>query len=293
MKQNDDVLKRIEEHYPGLSKGQKRLADHVSAHYDKTVYLTAARLGKEVGVSESTVVRFALELGYTGYPEFQQELEELVRNRLTSVQRIEVSGERIDASHILRSVLKSDRQNLKETLEMADEEEFARAVTMLKEARRIYVLGVRSCAALASFLGFYLNFICEDVRLIHTNSVSETFEQMLSVSDQDVFVGISFPRYSKRTARVMEFARARGCACIAITDSAQSPLAAFADSILMCHSNMLSFADSLVAPLSMINALIVALGREKETEIRRSLSDLETIWKEYEVYDSDESREHL
>ena len=293
MKQNDDVLKRIETHYPTLSKGQKRLADYICAHYDKAVYLTAARLGKEVGVSESTVVRFALELGYGGYPELQSALEEVVRNRLTSVQRIDVSGERIDARHILQSVLKSDRQNLKETLETADEEEFGRTVAMLKNARRIYVLGVRSCAALASFLGFYLNFICEDVRLIHTNSVSETFEQMLSVSDKDVFVGISFPRYSKRTARVMEFARARGCACIAITDSEQSPLASLADAILMCRSNMLSFADSLVAPLSMINALIVALSHEKQSEIRQSLSDLETIWKEYEVYDSEESREHL
>ena len=198
------------------------------------MYLTASRLGSVVGVSESTVVRFANELGYEGYPSLQRALEELVKKRLTTLQRIEVSKERVKKDHVLTSVLQSDMENIKETLESVNEEEFRHAVELLMNARRIYILGVRSCAALASFLGFYLNFICDDVRLIHTNSVSETFEQMLNVDEKDVVVGISFPRYSKRTVKVMEFVKSRGSACIAITDSQLSPLVTYADSVLMC-----------------------------------------------------------
>ncbi len=286
MNQSSDALKRIRERFPHLSRGQKMLANYILEHYDKAVYLTASHLGELVGVSESTVVRFANELGYDGYPGLQKSLEELVKTRLTTLQRLEVSKERVNRDHILSSVLQSDRENLKATLENVSETEFRHAVDLLKQARRIYILGVRSCAALASFLGFYLNFIMSDVRLIHTNSVSETFEQMLNVGPQDVFVGISFPRYSKRTVKVMEFAKSRGSATVAITDSQLSPLVAYADSVLMCQSNMISFADSLVAPLSVINAVIVALSQEKQGEIRQSLSNLETIWKEYDVYDS-------
>lgn len=289
MNQSSDVLKRIHERFPHLSKGQKLLATYITEHYDKAVYLTASRLGSVVGVSESTVVRFANELGYDGYPSLQRALEELVKKRLTTLQRIEVSKERVKKNHVLTSVLQSDMENIKATLESVNESEFRHAVELLKSARRIYILGVRSCAALASFLGFYLNFICDDVRLIHTNSVSETFEQMLNVDEKDVVVGISFPRYSKRTVKVMEFVKSRGSACIAITDSQLSPLVAYADSVLMCRSDMISFADSLVAPLSVINALIVALSQEKQGEMMKSLSKLEKIWKEYDVYDSDDS----
>ncbi len=288
MNLTEDVLKRIEERYAGLSKGQKRLADYILNHYDKAVYLTASKLGQEASVSESTVVRFAIELGYDGYPELGAALEELVKNRLTSVQRMEVSTGHINHEHVLASVLHADIENLKDTLDEVDEEQFAKAVSMIKQARRVYILGVRSCAALASFLGFYLNFICDDVKLIHTNSVSETFEQVLNVNDQDVFIGISFPRYSKRTSRVMEFARSRGAKCIAITDSELSPLVPLADNALLGRSNMISFADSLVAPLSVINALIVALSLEKQEEIKGSLADLESIWMQYDVYNSDQ-----
>ena len=284
----DDVLMRIRSRYAKLSKGQKRLADYISEHYDKAVYLTASRLGNEVGVSESTVVRFAIELGYDGYPELEAALEELVKNRLTSVQRIEVSTERINQEHVLTSVLHADIENLKETLEGVDEAQFNQVVHTLKHARRVYILGVRSCASLASFLGFYLNFICGDVKLIHTNSVSETFEQVLHIGKEDVFIGISFPRYSKRTSRVMEFAKSRGCTCVAITDSELSPLIAFADSVLLCRSNMISIADSLVAPLSVINALVVALSLEKQEEIKGSLADLESIWMQYDVYNREQ-----
>ncbi len=286
MNHTEDVLTRIQEKYKGLSKGQKRLADYITDHYDKAVYLTASRMGKTVGVSESTVVRFANELGYEGYPELMHSLEELVKNRLTSVQRMEVTSGRIRKEHLLQTVIHSDIENLKETLEGVDEGQFLEIVERLKKARRVYILGVRSCSALADFIGFYLNFILDDVRLIHTNSVSETFEQMLGVGQDDVFIGISFPRYSRRTARVMEFAKTRGCACIAITDSEMSPLLDFADNCLMCRSNMISFADSLVAPLSVINALIVALSYEKQADIKSSLSDLEAIWMKYDVYNN-------
>lgn len=286
MNHTEDVLTRIREHYKSLSKGQKRLADYITEHYDKAVYLTAARMGSTVGVSESTVVRFANELGYEGYPELMRSLEELVKNRLTSVQRIEVTSGRIQKDKLLKTVLHSDIENLRQTQETVDEGQFAEVIERLKNARRVYILGVRSCAALAGFLGFYLNFVLKDVRLIQTNSVSETFEQMLNVGKEDVFIGISFPRYSKRTARVMEFAKSRGCACIAITDSDMSPLVEFADNSLMCCSNMLSFADSLVAPLSVINALIVALSYERQDDIKASLTDLESIWMKYDVYNS-------
>ncbi len=293
MNHTEDVLTRIRERYPHMSKGQKKLADHITQHYDKVVYMTAAKLGQTVGVSESTVVRFADELGYDGYPAMAEALEKLAKDRLTSVQRIEVSDERLGKEHILTTVLHEDIDNLKATLEHVDETAFSETVQLLKGARRIYILGVRSCASLAGFLSFYLNFICEDVRLIQTNSISETFEQMMNVGAEDVFIGISFPRYSRRTARVMEFAKSRGCTCIAITDADQSPLANLADQSLLCRSNMISFADSLVAPLSVINALIVALSREKQEEIKGKFTDLESIWMQYDVYNSGDSGKGL
>ncbi len=278
MAQGNDVLKRINERYPHLSKGQKLLANYITEHYEKAVYLTASKLGQIVGVSESTVVRFANELGYDGYPSLQRALEELVKVRLTALQRMEVSKGRMDQSHILTSILQADMDNIKATLEMADEEEFKKAVDAILRSRRIYILGVRSCASLAAFLGFYMNLLFDDVRLIHTNSVSETFEQMLKIGAEDVVIGISFPRYSKRTVRAMEFAKSRGAKVVAVTDSDVSPLIPFSDYTLKARSDMVSFVDSLVAPLS--------IGRRDE--ITHSLSSLESIWKEYDVYDSEE-----
>ena len=288
MAQGNDVLKRINERYPHLSKGQKLLANYITEHYEKAVYLTAPKLGQVVGVSESTVVRFANELGYDGYPSLQRALEELVKVRLTALQRMEVSKGRMDQSHILTSVLQADMDNIKATLEMADEEEFKKAVEVILHSRRIYILGVRSCASLAAFLGFYMNLLFDDVRLIHTNSVSETFEQMLKIGAEDVVIGISFPRYSKRTVRAMEFAKSTGAKVVAVTDSDLSPLLPFSDYTLKARSDMVSFVDSLVAPLSLLNSLIVALSMGRRDEITHSLTSLESIWKEYDVYDSEE-----
>ena len=288
MAQGNDVLKRINERYPHLSKGQKLLANYITEHYEKAVYLTASKLGQIVGVSESTVVRFANELGYDGYPSLQRALEELVKVRLTALQRMEVSKGRMDQSHILTSILQADMDNIKATLEMADEEGFKKAVDAILRSRRIYILGVRSCASLAAFLGFYMNLLFDDVRLIHTNSVSETFEQMLKIGAEDVVIGISFPRYSKRTVRAMEFAKSRGAKVVAVTDSDVSPLIPFSDYTLKARSDMVSCVDSLVAPLSLLNSLIVALSIGRRDEITHSLSSLESIWKEYDVYDSEE-----
>lgn len=288
MHNQNDLIKRINEKFPKLSKGQKLLANYILKHYEKAVFLTAAKLGNIVGVSESTVVRFANELGYDGYPRLQRALEELVKNKLTSVQRMEVTSGRIDQAHILKSVLHSDAEKIKHTLEELDEEIFDDAVDMILNAKNIYVLGVRSCASLAGFLSFYMNFIFDNVKHIHTNSVSEMFEQILRVGPEDVVIGISYPRYSKRTIKAMEFAKSRNANLIAITDSALSPITQFAELSLLARSDMASFVDSLVAPMSLINALIVSLSLKRKEHIRYSLEELERIWTEYEVYDDDD-----
>lgn len=288
MHKQNDLIKRINEKYPKLSKGQKLLANYILKNYEKAVFLTAAKLGTIVGVSESTVVRFANELGYDGYPRLQRALQELVKTKLTSVQRMEVTSGRIDKDHILKSVLQSDAEKIKHTLDELDEEIFDAAVDKILQADKIYILGVRSCAALASFLGFYMNLIFDNVKLIHTNSVSEMFEQIRRVNSNDVVIGISYPRYSKRTIKAMEFARSRGANVVAITDSALSPITQYADMSLLAASDMASFVDSLVAPLSLINALIVSLSLKKQDVIKQALEDLENIWTEYEVYDDEE-----
>lgn len=286
MKRSEDVLSRIQDQYPKLSKGQKLLAGYIREHYDKAVYLTASKLGATVGVSESTVVRFALELGYEGYPSMQRALEELVKNKLTAKQRMEVSQGRVNPDKLLSSVLQMDMENIKTTLEHVDEAVFKEATEAILKARRIYILGVRSCSVLANFLGFYLNLIFENVRQVTTNSASETFEQMLQVSEEDVVICISYPRYSKRTVRTAEFAKSRNAKVVSITDSDMSPLVPVSDYVLMAQSDMVSFVDSLVAPLSLINALILALSSAKRDEIGKSLETLEQIWREYDVYDS-------
>jgi DNA-binding MurR/RpiR family transcriptional regulator len=286
MHRQNDLIKRINTNYSKLSKGQKLLANYIIDHYEKAVFLTAARLGKIVGVSESTVVRFANELGYDGYPKLQRALEELVKTKLTSIQRVEVTSDRIDQAHVLKSVLQSDADKIKYTLEEIDEEVFDQAVEMILQARTIYIIGVRSCAALANFLGFYFNLVFDNVKLIHTNSVSEMFEQIYRLKEDDVVIGISFPRYSKRTLKAMEFAKARKAGVITITDSLLSPMIQFADCSLIARSDMASFVDSLVAPLSLINALIVALCMKKKDVVVEALGNLESIWTEYQVYDN-------
>ena len=276
----NDLIHRIRKSMPKLSKGQRLIANYILEHYEKAVFLTAAKLGAIVGVSESTVVRFANELGYDGYPKFQ--------DALTAMQRLEVTTDRMDVNHVLKAVLQMDEEKLRYTREQIDEEPFNGAVESIIEAKTIYVLGVRSCAGLASFLGFYLNIIFDNVKVVNTNSISEMFEVIHRISKEDVIIGISFPRYSKRVMKALEFAQTRQAHVIAITDSYISPIAGYADYALVGRSEMVSFVDSLVAPLSIINAIIVALSLRKKDEISTNLEKLEDIWVEYEVYDDSE-----
>lgn len=290
MKNNrtNELLNQIRERYAKLSKGQKLLADYIMENYDKAVFLTASRLGKTVGVSESTVVRFATQLGYEGYPEFQRALEELVRNKLNSIQRMEVAYGRISQSEILETVLQFDAEKIKMTVANIDKDHFEKAVDMMLHAKRIYIVGIRSCAPLASFLGFYLNLIFENVTLVNTNSSSEIFEQLIRIGEEDVIIGISFPRYSVRTLKALEFANNRKAKIITLTDSMHSPMTSYASCNLIARSDMASIVDSLVAPLSVVNALVVALCMKKRDEITKTLGTLEEIWDEYQVYNKDE-----
>lgn len=288
MANTNDLLNRINHKYGSMSKGQKLLATYITDNYDKAVFLTAAKMGETVGVSESTVVRFAMSLGYKGYPEFQKALEELVRNKLNSVQRMEVTYGRISQSEILETVLQSDADKLKATLEKIDHNAFELAVDTILSAKNIYIVGIRSCAPLASFLSFYLTLMFDNVRLLHTNSSSEIFEQMVRIDEDDVIIGISFPRYSMRTLKALEFANNRSAKVITITDSIHSPMNLYSSCNLIADSDMASIVDSLVAPLSVINALIVALCMKKQKEVAKTLTTLEEIWDEYQVYENDE-----
>lgn len=284
----NDLTSRINECYGSLSKGQKILATYITDNYDKAVFLTAAKMGQVVGVSESTVVRFATHLGYKGYPEFQKALEEMVRNKLNSIQRMEVTYGRISQSHILETVLQSDQEKIKDTLEHIDEHAFELAVDTIIKAKHIYIVGIRSCAPLAAFMAFYFNLMFENVTLLQTNNSSELFEQMVRISKDDVIIGISFPRYSMRTLKAMEFANNRNAKVITLTDSVYSPMNLYSSCNLIARSDMASIVDSLVAPLSVINALIVALCMKKQGEVAKTLETLEDIWNEYQVYENDE-----
>jgi DNA-binding MurR/RpiR family transcriptional regulator len=271
-----------------MSKGQKLIATYITDNYDKAVFLTAAKMGEIVGVSESTVVRFATCLGYKGYPEFQKALEEMVRTKLNSVQRMEVTYGRITQSEILQTVLSSDADKIKSTLEKIDHAAFELAVDTILDAKNIYIIGIRSCAPLASFLAFYCNLMFENVHLVTTNSSSELFEQMLRINEADTIIGISFPRYSMRTLKALEFANNRNAKVITLTDSVHSPMNLYSSCNLIADSDMASIVDSLVAPLSVINALIVALCMKKQKEVAGTLTTLEDIWDEYQVYENDE-----
>lgn len=284
----NDLTSRINECYGSLSKGQKILATYITDNYDKAVFLTAAKMGQVVGVSESTVVRFATHLGYKGYPEFQKALEEMVRNKLNSIQRMEVTYGRISQSHILETVLQSDQEKIKDTLEHIDEHAFELAVDTIIKAKHICIVGIRSCAPLAAFMAFYFNLMFENVTLLQTNNSSELFEQMVRISKDDVIIGISFPRYSMRTLKAMEFANNRNAKVITLTDSVHSPMNLYSSCNLIARSDMASIVDSLVAPLSVINALIVALCMKKQGEVAKTLETLEDIWNEYQVYENDE-----
>ncbi|MCI9472456.1 MAG: MurR/RpiR family transcriptional regulator [Flavonifractor sp.] len=280
-----DILSAIQGSMGSFSKGQKLIARFILESYDKAAFMTASKLGRTVNVSESTVVRFAAELGYDGYPAMQKALQEMIRSKLTSVQRIEVSNDRIGNQDILSMVMQSDIEKIRMTLEETDREQFEGAVDAIVSARHIYILGVRSAAALSSFLGFYFNLIFDNVTMVSATSTSEIFEQLLRIGPGDVILGVSFPRYSRRTVKAMEFSRNRGAETIAITDSETSPLTATATLTLLAKSDMASFVDSLVAPLSLVNALIVSIGRRKNEDLSQTFAALEQMWDEYEVYE--------
>lgn len=288
---NNDLIAKLENLMPTFSKGQRTIAKYIIEHYDKATFMTAAKLGATVGVSESTVVRFAVELGYDGYPELQRVLQEFIRVKLTSVQRMEISDEKMSGGDILGAVLSSDVEKIRQTREEVNRADFEAVVDTIIHARRIYILGVRSAAALANFMGFYFNLVFDNVRLVSTTSVSEMFEQILRAGEGDVVIGISFPRYSRRTVKALQYAKSKGASVIAITDSVFSPLAKYADKTLMARSDMVSFVDSLVAPLSLINALIVSVTMKRRAEVEQSLQNLESIWDEYEVYEKQNDNE--
>lgn len=275
-----------------LSKGHKKLVKYISENYDKAAFMTASKLGETVGVSESTVVRFATEMGFKGYPELQKELQQMIKSKLTAVQRMEVSSNLIGEDNAIKKVLNGDVELIRDTLESVSEVEFKKAVEIINKAKRIYILGVRSSAALASFLYFYLNPVFENVVLVDTSSGSEMFEQMFRISEEDVCVAISFPRYSKQTINALRFINDRGTKIIAITDSNVSPIAEYADTLLVAKSDMVSVVDSLVAPLSLINALIVALTFSRREEVYNNFNKLESIWDEYQVYDKSDGDEN-
>ena len=285
---NQDFLTVLKENAPGFSKGQRRIAAYITEAYDKAAFMTANRLGKTVGVSESTVVRFAVDLGYDGYPSMQKAMQEMVLNRLTSVQRIEVANDRLGDQDIISMVLHSDMEKLRRTEETVNREEFSASVNAILKAKRVYILGVRSAAPLANFLGYYLNYMFNNVNVISGFSAGEMFEKIVGITSEDAVVAFSFPRYSSSTIKGARYCRSTGASVIGITDSAQSPLAQCCDHVLLAKSDMVSLVDSLVAPLSMVNALIVAIAAKREKELARTFDTLERIWDEYEVYEKQE-----
>jgi len=282
MEIKEDLSQRISSNYKDMSKGQKAIATYILNSYDKAAHMTAIKLGEAVNVSESTVVRFAYMLGYDGYPKFQKALQEMLRNKLTFVQRAEiVSG--LEASTVLKSTLKADMDNIRFTIEEADNETFEKVVDSILSARTIYILGLRSALPLVQFMSYYFNFLFENIKVV-TSGVNDIFEQLIHAGPQDVLIAISFPRYARRTVEALEFSKDRGAKIIAITDSLLSPLTNYADHTLIARSDMASFADSLVAPLSLINALIIAISIRRKADVSSEFSDLEKIWDKYKVY---------
>ena len=280
-----DILSILQEKAPTFSKGQKRIARYITEAYDKAAFMTANRLGKTVGVSESTVVRFAVDLGFDGYPSMQKAMQEMVLNRLTSVQRIEVANDRLGNQDVVSMVLHSDMEKLRQTGETLDREEFSAAVNAVLKAKRVYILGVRSVAPLANFLGYYLNYMFNNVHVISGVSAGEMFEKIVGVNSEDVVIAFSFPRYSSSTTKGAQYCRSAGATVIGFTDSKLSPLGQCSDHVLIAKSDMVSLVDSLVAPLSIVNALIVAIAAKKEKELSQTFANLERIWDEYDVYE--------
>ena len=318
-----DILTILQEQAPTFSKGQRLIARYIRESYDKAAFMTANRLGKTVGVSESTVVRFAVDLGFDGYPSMQKAMQEMVLNRLTSVQRIEVTNDRIGDQDVVSTVIQSDMEKLRQTDELVSREEFHEAVNAILGAKRVYILGVRSVAPLASFLGYYLNYMFNNVHIVTTSGTVEMFEKIVGVNSDDVVIAFSFPRYSSATTKGAQYCRSTGATVIGVTDSRLSPLGQNCDHVLLTKSDMVSLVDSLVAPLSLVNALIVALAAKRENElaksdmvslvdslvaplsivnalivaiaakrekeVHRTFEALERIWDEYDVYEKQEN----
>jgi DNA-binding MurR/RpiR family transcriptional regulator len=279
-----NLITLITEKMPTFSKGQKRIARYILEHYDAAAFMTANKLGEAVGVSESTVVRFATELQFDGYPRLQRAMQELVRSKLTSVQRIEVTRARMRDDEVLDNIMACDIANIRQTLEELPQDVFYQAVDAIVGARRVYIFGAGSCRALANFLAYYLKMLLVDIHLIYTNSETEIFEEMLHIDESDAIIGFSFPRYSSKAVKAMHFAHSRHAKVIAITDSPASPIAEQASYLLLAHSDMATIVDSLVAPLSIINALIVAASLKKMDGVTQTLGKLEDLWEKYEVY---------
>ena len=282
------LLGRIDMKLQSMSKGQKLIAHFIEQHYDQAAFLTASKLGELVGVSESTVVRFATEIGYSGYPELQKAMQEMIKDKLTSVQRIDVSAAKIDNGDVLETVLNQDIQKIRHTIEETSRDDFKRAVEAIINAEHIYIYGARSASALASFLGYYFGLIFDNVHIITTGSRSGVYESLFRISEKDALIGISFPRYSSVAVNAMSFAHSRGAATVSITDNMLSPLVPHSSSVLIARSDMASVVDSLVAPLSLINALIVATVIERKDEVKATFEELESVWNEQGVYASSE-----
>lgn len=281
---NNDLFSEIKSKMSGMSKGHKLIAAFILEHYDKAAFMTALKLGSTVGVSESTVVRMATELGFDGYPALQRALQDVMRNKLTAVQRIDVTSDRIGENDIMEKVLNLDIERIRKTLEEASKEDFNRCVDTVMNSKTIYIIGSRSAASLAHFMNYYFNLIFPNVKLVTASTTSEMFEQILRIGSDDVIIGISFPRYSNQTVKALKYAKDHNARVIAITDSKSSPLVPFSDNVLIARSDMASFVDSLVAPLSVINALIAAVSIRARERVSETFERLENIWEEYEVY---------
>lgn len=286
----ESIIELISDRLPRMSKGHKAIANYIIESYDKAAYMTAAKLGEETGVSESTVVRFTMELGFEGYPHFQAALKEELKSKLTSVQRLNYTERFDDDQTAVRDIMKGDMENLKETIAGLDDEAMTKAVDAILKARKIYIMGLRSSAPLSSFMHFYMTLLFDDVIHIHSNSTNEVFEQIMPITNEDIIIGISFPRYSQRTINSMEYAKRKGATVLAITDKDNTAMTECADIKLFAKSSMASFVDSLSAPLSLINALLVTLGMHRRDHIRSSFESLEILWSQYEVYNGGKDR---
>ncbi|MCI6667457.1 MurR/RpiR family transcriptional regulator [Romboutsia timonensis] len=284
IKDSKYLISHIQSQYTRFSKGQKLIAQYILKNYDKVAFMTACKLGEAVGVSESTVVRFANALGYSGYPKLQDALQEVIKNKLTTVQRVDMVKEFNDDSAILKKIVKSDMDNIKDTLEGIDEKAFEEAANRILKAKRIYIVGMRSSFTIAQYLGFYLGIILDSVHVIRTD-MGDAFEQVVKINEDDVLIAISFPRYSKKSYQIVSYAKEKGAHIVSLTDSPFAPVASFTDNLLLVKSNMVSFVDSLVPALSIANALIVSVGMKEKEDIKQHFDDLEAIWEKYSVYD--------